>query len=53
MKAIAKIVSKIEDKKWVIAMIAAGIAVAAAVISVIVYFGNKEEKQAEDDIFAE
>lgn len=49
---IANSIGKFEDKKWIIALIAAGIAVLAAAISVIVYFSKKEEEM-EEDCFAE
>lgn len=41
----------IQDKKWIIAAIAAGISVAAAVIGILVYFSKKEDD--EDFIFEE
>ncbi len=47
------IISKIKDRKWMIALIAAGIAVAAAAISIIVYFGKKENEVFEEDYFVE
>ncbi len=34
----------VKDKKWLVGAIAAGIAVAAALISVIVYISKKEEE---------
>ncbi len=44
-------IEKIEDKKWTVAIIAAGIAVAAAAISLIVYFSKKEDDA--EDCFAD
>lgn len=52
IKKVTGALATIEDKKWIIAAISAGIAVAAAVISVIVYFSKKEE-ETEEDCFAE
>ena len=52
LKKIEETVAKIGDKKWIIAAISAGIAFAAAAISVIVYFSKKEE-EAEEDCYAE
>lgn len=44
-----------EKKKWLIAGIAAGIAIAAAVVSVLVYFSkkDKEETEIEEDCFVD
>lgn len=52
LKKIGEAVARIEDKKWIIVAISAGIAVAAAAISIIVYFGKKEE-EVEEDCYAE
>ena len=46
------VMGKVRDKKWVIVAIAAGIAVAAAVIGAIVYF-SKQEDVTEDDYYME
>ncbi len=43
-------ICSVKDKKWLIAAIAAGIAVAAAAISAIVYF-SKQDDAAEEDCF--
>lgn len=56
LKKIAYPGVKLEDKKWLIASLAAGIAVLAAVISVLVYFSKKDngeetEIEAEEDCF--
>ena len=54
LKKIAYPGVKLEDKKWIIASLAAGIAVLAAVISVLVYFSKKEkpdETEIEEDCF--
>lgn len=52
LKKFSPIVGKLEDKKWLIAGISAGIAIAAAVISIFVYF-SKREDEVEEDCFAE
>ena len=47
---------KLEDKKWIIALLAAGIAVLAAAISVLVYFSKKDnepETEVEEDCFVD
>ncbi len=50
LECIKNTVAKIEDKKWVVAVLAAGIALAAAVISVLVFFAKKdEEAETEED----
>jgi hypothetical protein len=42
---------KLEEKKWLIASLAAGIAILAAVISVLVYFSKKDsESEAEIEV---
>ncbi len=54
LKKIAYPAIKLEDKKWIIATLAAGIAVLAAVISVLVYFSkkdNEQETEVEEDCF--
>lgn len=47
------IISGLKDRKWLIALISSGIAVAAAAISIIVYMSRKDEEALEEDIFAE
>lgn len=51
LEKIKNTIEGIQDKKWIIAAIAAGISVAAAVIGVLVYFSKKEDE--EESIFEE
>lgn len=56
IKNLVPLGGKLEERKWLIAGLAAFIAVAAAVISVLVYFSKREEmaeNEAEEDCFAE
>ena len=45
LKKMASTGVKLEEKKWLIASLAAGIAILAAAISVLVYFSKKDNKQ--------
>lgn len=54
LKKMASTGVKLEEKKWLIASLAAGIAILAAAISVLVYFSKKDNKQeieVEEDCF--
>ena len=56
IKNLVPLGGKLEERKWLIAGLAAFIAIAAAVISVLVYFSKKEEETGEvveEDCFAE
>ena len=55
IKGLVPKVGSLEKKKWLIAGILTGIAIAAAVVSVLVYFSKKEKLEAEieEDCFAE
>ena len=55
IKGLVPKVESLEKKKWLIAGIVAGIAIAAAVVSVLVYFSkkDKEETEIEEDCFVD
>ena len=55
MKKLIKLTGKAEDRKWLITSIAAGIAILAAIISIVVYMNKKGDEVAEfeEDYYVE